>query len=48
MLYTLNYINAQDFDKEIMIFDMNIPKKKKKKVTQCKIIIFPVTNDYIT
>ena len=47
MLYTLNYINAQDFDKEIMIFDMNF-QKKKKKATQCKIIIFPVTNDYIT
>ena len=31
MLYTLNYINAQDFDKEIMIFDMNFQKKKKNK-----------------
>ena len=52
MLYTLNYINAQDIHEEIItilwifnVFGMNFPKKQ---VIQWKIFIFTVTNDYIT
>ena len=53
MLYTLNYVNAQDIDEEVItilwIFnDFWHKLSKKNQVIQCKIFIFTVTNDYIT